>query len=131
MFGIKIRLLVLIFSVMPLLVVAAPIPIKVVVVSMFEHGEITGDRPGEFQFWAERLPMEKRISFPAGEFDLRLNDDGVLGICTGGGIPNATASVIALKTGCDDGAIGTSSPMSSSAQWNSWVVRQRWHPGRG
>ena len=90
----------LIFSVMPLLVVAAPIPIKVVVVSMFEHGEITGDRPGEFQFWAERLPMEKRISFPAGEFDLRLNEDGVLGICTGGGIPNATASVMAL--GMDD-----------------------------
>jgi len=100
MFGIKIRLLVLIFSVIPLLVVAAPIPIKVVVVSMFEHGEITGDRPGEFQFWAERLPMEKRISFPAGEFDLRLNEDGVLGICTGGGIPNATASVMAL--GMDD-----------------------------
>ena len=100
MFGIKIRLSVLIFSVMPLLVVAEPIPIKVVVVSMFEHGEITGDRPGEFQFWAERLPMEKRISFPAGEFDLRLNEDGVLGICTGGGIPNATASVMAL--GMDD-----------------------------
>ena len=67
---------------------------------MFEYGEITGDRPGEFQFWAERLPLEQSLPFPAGEFDLRLNEDGVLGICTGGGIANATASVMAL--GMDD-----------------------------
>jgi len=100
MFGIKIRIFVMVFSVMPLLAVAAPIPIKVVVVSMFEYGEITGDRPGEFQFWAERFPLEKSLPFPAGEFDLRLSKDGVLGVCTGGGIANATASVMAL--GMDD-----------------------------
>ena len=100
MFGIKTKLFALIFSVVPLLAIAAPIPIKVVVVSMFEYGEITGDRPGEFQFWAERLPLEQSLPFPAGEFDLRLNKDGVLGICTGGGIANATASVMAL--GMDD-----------------------------
>jgi purine nucleoside permease len=100
MFGIKIRFFVMVFLVMPLLAVAAPIPIKVVVVSMFEYGEITGDRPGEFQFWAERFPLEKSLPFPAGEFDLRLSEDGVLGICTGGGIANATASVMAL--GMDD-----------------------------
>ena len=49
MFRIKTILLALLFSVVPLLAVAAPtapIPIKVVVISMFEHGEITGDRPG-------------------------------------------------------------------------------------
>lgn len=84
----------------PIVAAKKPIPIKVVVVSMFEHGEITGDRPGEFQFWAERLPLDQRIEFPAGEYDLMLNDDGVLGICTGGGIPNATASIMAL--GMDD-----------------------------
>ena len=100
MFGIKTKLFALIFSVVPLLAIAAPIPIKVVVVSMFEYGEITGDRPGEFQFWAERFPLEQSLPFPAGEFDLRLNKDGVLGICTGGGIANATASVMAL--GMDD-----------------------------
>lgn len=100
MFGIKISFFAMVFSIIPLLAVAAPIPIKVVVVSMFEYGEITGDRPGEFQFWAERLPMEKSLPFPAGEFDLRLSEDGVLGICTGGGIANATASVMAL--GMDD-----------------------------
>ena len=31
-----------------------PIAIKVVVVTMFENGEHTGDRPGEMQFWIER-----------------------------------------------------------------------------
>lgn len=75
---------------------AVPIPIKVVVVSMFEHGLVTGDRPGEFQFWAERLPLDQSLPFPAGEYELRLNKNGVLGMCTGGGIPNATASVMAL-----------------------------------
>jgi purine nucleoside permease len=96
----KMKFLVLSLLVLPLLTVAEPIPIKVVVVSMFEYGEVTGDRPGEFQFWVERLPMEKRLPFPAGEFDLRLSEHGVLGICTGGGIANATASVMAL--GLDD-----------------------------
>ena len=100
MFGIRSKLFALTFLVIPLSAIAAPIPIKVVVVSMFEYGEITGDRPGEFQFWAERLPLEQSLPFPAGEFDLRLNEDGVLGICTGGGIANATASVMAL--GMDD-----------------------------
>lgn len=75
---------------------AEKIPVKVVVVAMFENGEITGDSPGEFQFWAERLPLDQSIDFPAGEHELRMNDDGVLGICTGGGIPNATASIMAL-----------------------------------
>ncbi|MGB0691755.1 MAG: purine nucleoside permease [Pseudomonadales bacterium] len=75
---------------------AEPIPVKVVVVSMFEHGEIEGDTPGEFQFWAERWPLSQSIPFPAGEYELRMSKDGVLGICTGGGIPNATASIMAL-----------------------------------
>ena len=73
-----------------------PIPIKVVVVSMVESGAVSGDRPGEFQFWVERMPLDISLPFPAGEYELRLNKDGVLGMCTGGGIPNATASVMAL-----------------------------------
>lgn len=70
--------------------------IKVVVAAMFEHGEATGDRPGELQFWVERMPLTERLPFPAGEADLFLNDDGVMAILTGGGIPNATASIMAL-----------------------------------
>ena len=72
------------------------IPIKVVVVSMFETGELTGDAPGEFQLWIERMPLKQEWQFPLGEYPLRSNDDGVLGICTGGGQPNATASIMAL-----------------------------------
>jgi purine nucleoside permease len=43
-----------------------PIPIKVVVVTMFEIGEDTGDRPGEFQTWVEQLPLPEKIPFPPG-----------------------------------------------------------------
>jgi purine nucleoside permease len=32
-------------------------PVKVVVITMFENGEDTGDSPGEFQYWVERLPL--------------------------------------------------------------------------
>lgn len=75
---------------------AEPIPIKVVVVSMFEHGDVVGDEPGEFQFWIERFPLPTKHDFPAGPYPLYSNDRGVLGICLGGGIANATASIMAL-----------------------------------
>lgn len=70
--------------------------IKVVVVAMYEIDEPSGDAPGELQFWVERLPLESRLPFPLGETDLFLNDEGVLAFVTGGGIPNATASIMAL-----------------------------------
>ena len=34
-----------------------PLLIKAVVVTMFEHGAPTGDRPGEMQLWVERYPF--------------------------------------------------------------------------
>lgn len=74
-----------------------PIPIKVVVVAMFEQGEDTGDRPGEFQYWAERLPLEESIDFPQGYRNLRINrEKGILGIVTGIGTAKASASIMAL-----------------------------------
>ena len=51
-------------------VAAAPVPIKVVVVSMFETGKPTGDEPGEFQFWIERQKLDQVLPFPLGEYDL-------------------------------------------------------------
>ena len=77
----------------------APIPIKVVVVAMYEIGEVTGDAPGEYQFWVERRGL-KPVDFPLGVRDLHLGDDGVLAVCTGGGVTNATATIMAL--GLDD-----------------------------
>lgn len=74
----------------------APIEIKVVVAAMFEIGEVRGDAPGELQYWIERLPLDQSLPFELGEGDLYINDEGVLAILLGGGIPNATASIMAL-----------------------------------
>ena len=76
----------------------APIPIKVVVVTMFERGEDTGDTPGEFQLWVEREHLDQVIPLAAGYHHLRLNKDGVLGLLTGVGTAKAAASVMALGT---------------------------------
>lgn len=74
-----------------------PIPVKVVVVAMFEPGEDTGDRAGEFQYWVEREKLERVLAFPAGKRPLRMNKDGsILGVVTGPGVTNATSSIMAL-----------------------------------
>ncbi len=71
-------------------------PVKVVILAMFENGAATGDDPGELQFWVERLQLNKPLPFPLGEHDLLINEKGVMAVLLGGGIPNATASVMAL-----------------------------------
>ena len=73
-----------------------PLLIKAVVVTMFEHGAPTGDRPGEMQLWIERYPFSQILTFEGGVRPLWYSSDGVLLICTGGGIANATASIFAL-----------------------------------
>lgn len=74
----------------------SPLPVKAVVVTMFENGDVRGDEPGELQFWVERSDIAQEYPFPLGEFPLFLTADGVLVLCVGGGIPNATASIMAL-----------------------------------
>jgi purine nucleoside permease len=113
----------------------APLPVKVVVVTMFELGEDTGDRPGEFQAWVERLPLPERVPFPQGHRDLRHNrDKGVLGLVTGIGTARSASSIMAL--GMDPrfdlsraywlvAGIAGADPndMSiGSAAWAEWVV---------
>jgi purine nucleoside permease len=73
-----------------------PIPVKVIVVTMFERGEDTGDIPGEFQLWVEREHLDQIIPLPAGYHHVRMNKDGVLGMLTGVGTAKAAASVMAL-----------------------------------
>ena len=76
---------------------AHPIPIKLVLVTMFEIGEDEGDAPGEFQLWKERRGLSQRIPFPHSHHDLFLNPDtGVLGVVTGVGTLNSTTSIMAL-----------------------------------
>src|SRR5215468_6570975 len=74
----------------------APIPVKVVVVAMFERGEDTGDAPGEYQYWVEREHLDEILPMPASFHHLRMNKDGVLGLLAGVGTARAAASVMAL-----------------------------------
>jgi purine nucleoside permease len=110
------------------------IPVKVVVVTMFERGADTGDEPGEFQYWVEREKLDRVYRFPQGYRDLRMSRQGVLGVVTGVGTAKAAASIMALGSdprfdlrkaywvvagisGIDpaDGSLG-------SAAWAEWVV---------
>src|SRR5579862_9174575 len=110
------------------------VPVKVVVVTMFERGADTGDEPGEFQYWVEREKLDRVYRFPQGYRDLRMNRQGVLGVVTGIGTAKAAATITALGSdprfdlrnaywlvagisGIDpeDGSLG-------SAAWAEWVV---------
>jgi len=74
-----------------------PLPVRVVVVTTFELGEDSGDTPGEFQAWVERLPLPQTIAFPQGYHHLRYNPEKqVLGIVTGEGSLRGAASIMAL-----------------------------------
>lgn len=76
---------------------AAPLQIRVVVVTTFEVGNDTGDVPGEFQNWVEHYPLPDTLPFPQGFRHLRYNaKDHVLGIVTGVGKAHAAASIMAL-----------------------------------
>jgi len=69
----------------------------VVIVTMFEVGEDTGDAPGEFQYWVEREHLDRVLPLPAAYHPVRTNADGsVIGIVTGMGNTNAAASIMAL-----------------------------------
>ncbi|WP_250460331.1 purine nucleoside permease [Microbulbifer litoralis] len=75
----------------------APIPVRVVVVNMFEIGEDQGDTAGEFQLWKERQQLDQRFPFPQSHHDLFLNPDtGVLGMVTGMGTNKSASAVMAL-----------------------------------
>ena len=74
----------------------SPIHVKVVVVTMFEVGEDTGDAPGEYQLWVEREHLDQVFPAPAGYHHVRMNKDGVLGMLTGVATAKAAASVMAL-----------------------------------
>ncbi len=112
----------------------SPIPVKVVVVTMFERGADTGDQPGELQYWVERNHLDRVIPFPQGFHDLRMNSDGVLAVLTGVGTAKSTAAIMAL--GMDPrfdltkaywlvaGIAGINPARGSlgSAAWAEWVV---------
>ena len=118
--------------------VAAPIPIKVVIVTTFEHDynnpDGTGESDGEASRWIERLHLTTKLPFPAGFRPLHLNSDGVLEVMTGMATARAAASIMAL--GLDPrfdlthaywllaGTAGVVPLQASqgSAAWAEWVV---------
>ena len=75
---------------------AAPVPVKVVVITFFEPGGDQGDAPGEYQYWVEREHLNHVYPFPQGFHDLRMNDQGVMGVLAGVGTAKAGASIMAL-----------------------------------
>jgi purine nucleoside permease len=114
---------------------SSPIPVKVVIVTTFEVGADTGDKPGEFQYWVEREHLDRVLPFPGGVRDLRTNADGsILGIVTGMTIGPAASSIMAL--GLDPrfdlthaywllaGIAGVDPNVASvgSAAWAKWIV---------
>ena len=115
--------------------VVEKIPIKVVLVSMFEAGEDQDDRPGEFQYWVDRLPLPETIDFPLGYRDLRHNPEtGVLGIVTGVGNTKAGVSIMALGTDprfdlskaywvvAGISGVDPEDAPTGSAAWAEWIV---------
>jgi purine nucleoside permease len=111
-----------------------PIPVKVVIVAMFEVGQDTGDQPGELQYWVERDHLDKVFPLPAGYHAARMNKSGEMAILTGQGTAHAAATIMAL--GLDPrfdfshaywliaGIAGGSPDRISlgSAAWARWVV---------
>ena len=111
-----------------------PIPIKVVVVAMFEVGQDTGDQPGELQYWVERDHLDRVYPLLAGYHSVRMNADGEMAVLTGQGTAHAAATIMAL--GLDPrfdlthaywliaGIAGGSPDRISlgSAAWARWVV---------
>ena len=112
----------------------APIPVKIVVIALFEPGADQGDTPGEYQYWVEREHLNQVYPFPQGYHNLRMNDQGVMGVLAGVGTARAAASIMAL--GLDPrfdlskaywlvaGIAGADPEDASlgSAAWAEWVV---------
>ena len=116
----------------------APIPVKVVVVTTFDHDydnpKATGEADGEASRWITGLHMDRMLPFPAGFRPLHLSADGALEIMTGMATARAAASVMAL--GLDPrfdlthaywilaGTAGVDPAVASqgSAAWAEWVV---------
>lgn len=74
-----------------------PIPVKFVVVTMFEIGADEGDKAGEFQLWKERQKLDTRFPFPNSFHDIYMNEEtGVLAIVTGIGTSYSAGAAMAL-----------------------------------
>lgn len=122
-----------------------PQQVKVFVGAMFEIGQNTGDRAGEFQYWYERYwKGAKPIQVPGALQPVYCNADGVCGAVLGMGKVNSSASMQAiLQNRAFDfskayyvisGVAGTPPSRGTIADvsWATWLVDydlgHRWAP---
>jgi purine nucleoside permease len=68
---------------LPRQVNAEPIRPKVLILTTFEIGADTGDRPGELQYWVEREHLKGSLDVPGLIHPIRFNDSGVYAMVTG------------------------------------------------
>ena len=122
-----------------------PIPVKVFVGAMFEIGQNTGDRAGEFQHWYERYWRNAApITVPGAMGPVYCNADGVCGSVLGMGKVNSSSSMqaILLNPRFDfsrayyviSGVAGTPPARGTIGEvsWATWLVDydlgHRWAP---
>ena len=75
----------------------AKVPVKVVLITMFEIGADEGDEIGEFQLWKERRELDEKFEFPHSHHDLFYNSETqILGMVTGIGTAKSASAVMAL-----------------------------------
>ena len=125
-----------------------PIKVKVFIAAMFEIGQNTGDRAGEFQHWYERYWMKSQPHEAKGALKpVYCNDDGVCGAVLGMGKVNSSSSMqaILLDPAYDfsqayfvlSGVAGTppSRGTIGDVSWGTWLVDydlgHRWAPEEG
>ncbi|MCA0417986.1 MAG: purine nucleoside permease [Proteobacteria bacterium] len=125
-----------------------PIKVKVFIAAMFEIGENTGDRAGEFQHWYERYWTKSQPHEVKGALKpVHCNGDGVCGSVLGMGKVNSSSSMqaILLDPAYDfsqayfvlSGVAGTppSRGTIGDVSWGSWLVDydlgHRWAPEEG
>ncbi len=76
---------------------ASPICPRVVIVTYFEIGADTGDRPGELQFWVERDHLDRIIEVPGMSRAVRANTSGTeIAVVVGPGNINPAVNLMAL-----------------------------------
>ncbi len=127
---------------------AEPVKVKVFIAAMFEIGENSGDRAGEFQHWYDRYWKDaKPIAVKGALKPVYCNADGVCGSVLGMGKVNSAASMqaILLDPAFDfssayyllTGVAGTppSRGTIGDVSWATWLVDydlgHRWAPEEG
>jgi purine nucleoside permease len=112
---------------------AKPMTVKVVVLTMFEVGEETGDVAGEFQHWAERYPFTQKVKVPGIEHPVRVSRDGVVLVLAGmNARSRQSVTALALDPRFDTSkaywliagiaGVDPASGSIGSAAWVRWVV---------